>query len=86
MLKTKVNEMALWDFMTKNNLSQKELAGRLGVSPGYVSQILCGTRHPSPQLRRRMLELLHPLTFDDLFSIESTNGFGLQCDESQSPA
>ncbi len=70
MLKTTVNEMVLWDFMTKNNLSQKEMAGRLGVSPGYVSQILCGLRHPSPKLRRTMLEAMQPLTFSDLFTVE----------------
>jgi transcriptional regulator with XRE-family HTH domain len=86
MLKARVKEMVLWDFMAKNNLSQKELARKLDVSAGYISQILCGTRHPSPQLRRRMLELLHPLTFDDLFSIENANGSGLQGDESQSRA
>lgn len=40
MLKARVKEMVLWDFMTKNNLSQKELAERLGISPGYISQIL----------------------------------------------
>ena len=76
MLKTRVKEIVLWDFMTKNNLSQKELAERLGISPGYMSQMLCGTRHPSPQLRRRMLEVMIPLTFDDLFSVEKEQDDG----------
>jgi len=69
-VKVCVKDMALWDFMMKNNLSQKELAQKLSITQGYASQLLCGTRHPSPGLRRRMLEILTPLTFDDLFSIE----------------
>lgn len=68
-----VKEMALWDFMMKNNLSQKKLAQKLGITQGYASQLLCGTRHPSPKLRRKMLQVLTPLTFDDLFSIEDQN-------------
>jgi len=76
MLKTRVKEMVLWDFMTKNNPSQKEMAERLGISPGYMSQMLCGTRHPSPALRRRMLEVMGPLAFDDLFSVEKGQGDG----------
>ena len=70
-VKVCVKDMALYDYMTKNNLSQKELAQRLGITQGYTSQLLCGTRHPSPKLRRRMLQVLTPLSFDDLFSVEN---------------
>ena len=68
--KVSVNDMALYDFMTQNNLSQKDLAQRLDISESYISQLLCRTRHPSPKLRRRMLEALAPLTFQELFTVE----------------
>ena len=69
-VRVSVNDMALYDFMTKHNLSQKDLAGRLGISESYISQILCRIRHPSPKLRRRMLEVMAPQTFQDLFTVE----------------
>jgi len=73
MIKTKVsiNGMALYDFMIKNNLAQKDLAVKLGISESYLSQLLCGTRQPSPRLRRTMLEALAPLGFDDLFAVDA---------------
>lgn len=71
MYKTRIKELTVYDFLAKNNLSQKDLAARLGVSPGYLSQLLCGSRYPSPNLRRRMLETLDPLGFHDLFSIQT---------------
>lgn len=38
--------MALEDYMEKNDLSRKDLAKKLGVSKGYVSQVLNGdTNH-----------------------------------------
>jgi transcriptional regulator with XRE-family HTH domain len=57
--------------MARRNLSQNDLAKQLGVSSGYMSQLLCGSRRPSPRLRRRMLESLSPLGFDDLFVLEN---------------
>ena len=69
-VRVSVNDIALYDFMTKHNLSQKDLAGRLGISESYISQLLCRIRHPSPKLRRRMLEVMAPLTFQDLFTVE----------------
>lgn len=74
LLKVRVNAKALWDAIARQNITQNELASRLGVSSGYMSQLVCGTRCPSPNLRRRMLELLTPLTFDDLFIVEDRSG------------
>jgi len=67
----RVKQTTLWDHMAKNNLSQKELAEKLGITQGYASQLLCGVRHPSPKLRRRILAVLAPLAFDDLFEVEA---------------
>jgi transcriptional regulator with XRE-family HTH domain len=73
MIRFKVNSKALWDAMARQNLSQNELADKLGISSGYMSQLVRGTRHPSPQLRRRMMELLDYLTFDELFAGEASD-------------
>jgi len=74
LLKVRVNAKALWDAIARQNITQNELASKLGISSGYMSQLVCGTRCPSPSLRRRMLELLNPLTFDDLFIVEDRSG------------
>ena len=65
-----INDVALWQYLMKNNLSQNELGRRLGISSGYMAQLICGKRSPSPKLRQKMLEVLAPLTFEDLFHIE----------------
>jgi transcriptional regulator with XRE-family HTH domain len=46
------------------------LAIRTGISSGYISQIMCGTRNPSPVVRQKLQDILQPLTFDDIFIIE----------------
>ncbi|GEM_PF-507618 len=74
LLRVRVNSKALWDAVARQNISQNELATNLRISSGYMSQLVCGTRGPSPRLRRRMLELLNPLTFDDLFIVEDRGG------------
>ncbi len=65
----KVNSMAVWNYLTRRNLAQNELAGQLGISTGYMAQLISGKRSPSPALRRRMLDTLAPLSFDDLFLV-----------------
>lgn len=39
-------------------LSQYEVAARLGIHPGRLSEIECGWRRPSPELLERLLELV----------------------------
>lgn len=70
MYRVKVKARAIWDIMARQNLSQNELATKFGVSSGYMSQLVCGTRYPSPKLRRRILEFTPSMTFNDLFAIE----------------
>lgn len=69
MYQVRLNAKTLWDFIARQNMSQNEFALKLGISSGYMSQLVCGTRCPSPRLRRRMLELSPSLTFKDLFVI-----------------
>lgn len=70
MVRTRINGMAVYDFMARNNLSQREWAERVGISQCYASQLVCGTRCPSPRLRRRMLLVMNPLEFGELFALE----------------
>jgi len=71
----KVNKLALLRAIARRNMSQNMLAIRVGSTSGYISQIMCGTRTPSPKMREKLLNALAPLTFDDIFIIEeSDNG------------
>ena len=55
--------------MARQNISQNELAKRLGITSGYMSQLVCGTRYPSPKVRQKILDVLG-IDFDDVFIIE----------------
>lgn len=66
----KLNQSAVLRAIARRNMSQNMLAIRAGISSGYISQIMCGTRNPSPAVRQKLQEILQPLTFDDIFIIE----------------
>ena len=66
----RLNAVALWTHLNRHNLAQNELARQLGISSGYLSQLMSGQRCPSPQLRRRLLRALGDPAFDDLFIVE----------------
>ncbi|MGI2336850.1 MAG: helix-turn-helix domain-containing protein [Dehalogenimonas sp.] len=71
----KVNQAAMLRAIAKRNMSQNMFAIKIGACSGYLSQIMCGSRTPSPQMRGKIQEALAPLTFDDIFIIEeSDNG------------
>jgi len=64
------NLAALKRAIALTNISQNAFARKTGVSPSYMSQVLMGIKNPSPQTRGKILSVLTPLTFDDLFTIE----------------
>jgi len=75
MIKVKLNRHVLEVAMTKHNLSQRDLAKKIGFSRSHLSHIINGRREPSPLMRRLILKQLRDYTFDDLFIIEeSKNG------------
>ena len=74
----KVNNVAVWHFLTRKNLAQNELANRLGISSGYMAQLIGGSRSPSPKLRRKMLSVLNPMSFDNLFLVSDRAGLDHQ--------
>jgi len=74
----RVNSFAVWEYLTKQNLAQNELAKRLGISSGYMAQLINGSRSPSPKLRRKMLDVLSPLSFEEIFLISNRGDKGNQ--------
>jgi len=74
-IRVRLNQSAVLRAIARRNISQNMLAIRSGISSGYISQIMCGTRNPSPAVRQKLQDILKPLTFDDIFIIEeSENG------------
>ena len=74
-IRVRMNQSAVLRAIARRNMSQNMLAIRVGSSSGYISQIMCGTRNPSPRMREKLQSVLAPLTFDDIFIIEeSGNG------------
>ena len=66
----RLNAGAVWGHLNRRNLAQNELARQLGITSGYLSQLMSGQRCPSPQLRRRLVRALGDPGFDDLFVVE----------------
>ncbi len=74
-IRVKLNRVVVMRTIARRNMSQNMLAIRAGISSGYISQIMCGTRNPSPSVRQKLQDALNPLTFNDIFIIEeSENG------------
>ncbi len=76
-IRVKLNQAVVLRAIARRNMSQNMLAIRAGTSSGYISQIMCGTRNPSPRMREKLQSVLAPLTFDDIFIIEE-DGNGSQ--------
>ncbi|MEE9443222.1 MAG: helix-turn-helix transcriptional regulator [candidate division Zixibacteria bacterium] len=70
MVKVALKKEAILILLAKRNRSQNWLAYRLGISSGYVSQLLNGKRMPSPDMRDRIMKYFEHLSFDELFEIQ----------------
>lgn len=68
-MRVRLRAGALWELLDRRNLSQNDLAHRLGVSSGHLSRLVNGRRCPSPSLRRLLMESLNCAEFDDLFEL-----------------
>jgi len=58
--------------LARKNMSQNCFAMRLGVSSGYMSQLMSGVRNPSPDLRVKILAELKmdESGFDEIFELK----------------
>jgi len=73
MLKVRLRRDRILLILARRNYSQNGLARSLGISSGYMSQLMKGVRRPSPRLRRKMLGVLQMKDFDELFEIEEVS-------------
>ena len=69
----KLNPHAVWELLNRRNATQNELARLVGTSSGYLSQLMSGTRCPSADCRRRLMDALGVTDFDDLFILEKVD-------------
>ena len=67
-----IKSEAIRKILARKNMSQNWLARQLGVSSGYMSQLMTGVRNPSPDLRIKILEKLKmdESGFDKVFEIK----------------
>lgn len=67
-----IKSEAIRKILARKNMSQNWFAGQLGVSSGYMSQLMTGVRNPSPDLRIKILEKLKidESGFDKVFEIK----------------
>lgn len=70
-MKARLNTERVREILLRRSISQNCLAAKLKISSGYCSQLLSGTRTPSPRLRARLMKELKE-DFDTLFDPIST--------------
>ena len=63
----------VWELLNRLNLTQNELARRIGRSSGFLSQLINGERGPSAETRRRLMDALGVYDFDQLFVMEKVD-------------
>ena len=66
----RVKSKTIRKWLIRKNKSQNWLAYRAGVSSGYMSQFMDGSRHLSPKLRERLMDIFPDCEFDDIFLIK----------------
>lgn len=72
-MKVYIRRKEVKKILIRRNKSQNWLAYKLEISSGYMSQLMDGTRNPSPKLRERIMKNLSEQKFDDLFEIKEIN-------------
>jgi len=70
-MKAYIKRKALEKTIIRKNKSQNWLAYRLGISSGYMSQLMQCSRSPSSKVRQNLLSIFPEYGFDDLFVIKN---------------
>ena len=68
--RVRIKPETVWKYLNRLNVSQNRLARRVGISSGYLSQLMSGTRCPSAEVRVGLMEALGVTDFDELFILE----------------
>lgn len=72
-LRARLNAEKARERLNVLNISQRELARRIGRSPNFVSDLFTSRRCASGETRRRLMEVLQVSRFEDLFILEEAN-------------
>ena len=67
-----VRAVGLRTMRERHQLTQRELARRLGVTQNYIPALEAGTRNPGPKLRQALMQLFQ-CDFEDLFQVVMVN-------------
>jgi transcriptional regulator with XRE-family HTH domain len=67
-MRVEVRATRLADCRRARNMTQRELARRLGVTQNYIPALEAGTRDPGPSLRKPLMQVLGA-GFFDLFDV-----------------
>ena len=62
----------LKELREKNNLTQKEVAEKLGINKNYISMIENGTRNPSDKMKNELAKIYKCSIVDIFLSIQTT--------------
>ena len=68
--RVKLRPERVWELLNRLNMTQNELACLTGISSGYLSQLMSGTRCPSAEVRKKLMDVMGVADFDDLFILE----------------
>ena len=68
--RVKLKPEAVWEQISRRNMSQNDLARLAEISSGYLSQLICGRKSPSPEVRKRLQVALEISRFEELFVLE----------------
>ena len=71
--RVRLNPEAMWEHLSRRNMTQNELARAASISSGHVSLLMNGKRSPSPRVRRHLQAALGVADFDELFILEAVS-------------
>ena len=71
--RARLDQDKAWARLNVLNMSQNELARRIGRSQGFVSELFNGRRCASADTRRRLMDVLQVTRFEDLFILEEND-------------
>ena len=71
--RARLDQDRAWERLSLLNLSQNDLARRIGRSPGFVSDLFNGRRYAAGETSRRLMAVLGVARFEDLFILEETD-------------